>query len=66
MSGLSRRVLLEERGAGNLDGGLCKGGDPADAVMDLNGRKLETADTAKGNLQHTRDFRRSVTTKLHQ
>ena len=52
MSGRTRRVLLEEPAAGNLHGGVCEGGDiPVVPWWTYTGTKLETADTAKENLQ---------------
>jgi hypothetical protein len=51
MSGCTRRVLLEEPTAGNLNVGVWEGDIPVVPWWTETGMKLETADTAIENLQ---------------
>jgi len=53
--GRTRRVLLEEPAAGNLHGGVCEGGDPGGAMVDLNGHEAGNGGHSQGKPTAYRD-----------
>jgi len=53
--GRTRRVLLEEPAAGNLHGGVCEGGDPGGAMVDLNGHEAGNGGHSQGKPPAYRD-----------
>jgi hypothetical protein len=55
MSRRTRRVLLEEPAAGNLHGGVCEGGDPGGAMVDLNGHEAGNGGHSQGKPTAYRD-----------
>jgi len=55
MSGRNWRVLLEEPAAGNLHGGVCEGGDPGGAMVDLNGHEAGNGGHSQGKPTAYRD-----------